>query len=423
MTLKNYHTGRRYTAYVNTLGTTQLHLRSPWVVAFWSMMFPGLGHVLRSQYLRGYILFLWEVFINLQGHINMAIFHSFLGDFEAAKQVLDTRWALIYIPVYFFAIWDSFRSAVDLNNQYVLAARENGALKPFKLDAVEINYLDKKCPITSALWSMVTPGLGQLSINRLASAFFMLTWAMVIVFLSNLLPAVHETWVGNFAQGKMLLNVQWFLNIPSVYFYAAYDAYVNTVEGNKLFDREQANFFKRRYQTSNFKMPSLKRSGSGCMYIVSTFKHSIMLEQAITAVEQKGIARENILAVSLDKRDEKQKLFDSMHQSDGISILDVPFILGSFLALMGAIYGFNFYLGPLLWGIIGFIVGAALGLAIKLIINRKHIRYRSQQQNPEVVLIVECGENEADTVKDLLWEHDAMGVRKLELGRSQASAS
>lgn len=89
---------------------------------------------------------------------------------------------------------------------------------------------------------MVTPGLGQLSINRLASAFFMLTWAMVIVFLSNLLPAVHETWVGNFAQGKMLLNVQWFLNIPSVYFYAAYDAYVNTVEGNKLFDREQANF-------------------------------------------------------------------------------------------------------------------------------------------------------------------------------------
>lgn len=288
MTLKNYHTGRRYTAYVNTLGTTQLHLRSPWVVAFWSMMFPGLGHVLLSKYLRGYILFLWEVFINLQGHINMAIFHSFLGDFEAAKQVLDTRWALIYIPVYFFAIWDSFRSAVDLNNQYVLAARENGALKPFKLDAVEINYLDKKCPITSALWSMVTPGLGQLSINRLASAFFMLTWAMVIVFLSNLLPAVHETWVGNFAQGKMLLNVQWFLNIPSVYFYAAYDAYVNTVEGNKLFDREQANFFKRRYQTSNFKMPSLKRSGSGCMYIVSTFKHSIMLEQAITAVEQKG---------------------------------------------------------------------------------------------------------------------------------------
>lgn len=57
MTLKNYHTGRRYTAYVNTLGTTQLHLRSPWVVAFWSMMFPGLGHVLLSKYLRGYILF------------------------------------------------------------------------------------------------------------------------------------------------------------------------------------------------------------------------------------------------------------------------------------------------------------------------------------------------------------------------------
>lgn len=154
------------------------------------------------------------------------------------------------------------------------------------------------------------------------------------------------------------------------------------------------------------------------MYVVSTFKHSIMLEQAITAMEQKGIARDNILAVSLDKRNEKQKLFDSMHESDGISILDVPFILGAFLALMGAIYGFNFHLGPLLWGIIGFVAGAALGLVIKLILNWKHTRYRSQQQNPEVVLIVECGENQADAVKDLLWEHDAMGVRKLALGRS-----
>ena len=420
MTLKNYHPGRRYTAYVNTLGTTQLHLRSPWVVAFWSMMFPGMGHLLLSKYLRGYILFLWEVFINLQGHINMAIFYSFLGDFEAAKQVLDTRWTLIYIPVYFFAIWDSFRSAVDLNNQYVLAAREYEAIKPFNLDAIEINYLDKKCPITSALWSMVTPGLGQLTINRLVSAFFLLIWSIVIVFQSNLLPAVHETWVGNFAYAKSLLNVQWFLNIPSVYFYAAYDAYVNTVEGNKLFDREQANFFKRRYQARNFNMPSIKKSGSGSMYVVSTFKHSIMLEQAITAMEQLGIARENILPVSLDKRSEKQKLFDTMHDSDGISILDVPFILGSFLALMGAIYGFSFYLGPLLWGIIGFVAGAALGLAIKLTLNWKHTRYRSQQQNPEVVLIVECGENQADVVKDLLWEHDAMGVRKLELGSSQA---
>lgn len=54
-----------------------------------------------------------------------------------------------------FAIWDSFRSAVDLNNQYVLAARENGALKPFKLDAVEINYLDKNVPLPplSGPWS------------------------------------------------------------------------------------------------------------------------------------------------------------------------------------------------------------------------------------------------------------------------------
>ncbi len=416
MTLNNYDPGRRYRAYVSTLGTTHLHLRSPWVVAFWSMMFPGLGHLLLSKYLRGYILFIWEVFINLHGHINMAIFYSFLGDFEAAKLVLDTRWTLIYIPVYFFAIWDSFRTTVDLNNQYLLSVREASPIKAFKMDAIEINYLDKKCPITSALWSLVTPGLGQLTINQVVTSFFLLVWSIILVFQSNLLPAVHETWVGNFAYANSLLVTQWFLNIPSVYFFAAYDAYVNTVESNKLFDWEQASYFKRRYQANNFNMPSLKKSGSVAMYIISTFKHSIKLEQAICAIECKGIAREDILAVPLDKRDEKQKLFDSMHQSDGLSILDVPFILGSFLALMGAIYGFNFYLGPLLWGIIGFIAGAGLGLVIKLSINRKYQRYRSEQQNPEVVLIVECQDNQTEWIKDLLWQHDAMGVRKLELG-------
>lgn len=35
---------RRYLAYISTLGTTQLHLRNPFVIASWSLAFPGLGH-------------------------------------------------------------------------------------------------------------------------------------------------------------------------------------------------------------------------------------------------------------------------------------------------------------------------------------------------------------------------------------------
>lgn len=419
MSLKNHLPARRYVAYVSTLGTTQLHLRNPWVIAFWSAMFPGLGHLLLSKYLRGFLLFVWEVLINLKGHINLAIYYSFLGNFEMAKYSLDTKWMLIYIPTYFFAIWDSYRSTVDLNNMYQLAVREEAVVKPFKMDSLCINYLDKKPPWSSALWSFIAPGTGQLTINRIITAFYILTWSVVIVYYSNLLPAVHQTWAGNFEQGKAMLNVQWFLNIPSLYFFAAYDAYVNTVESNKLFDWEQSKFLRDHYQSRFFNMPSRINNGSGSMYVVSTFRHSITLEKAITAAEMQGIAKDNILAVSLDKRGEKPRLFDSMQQSDGLSILDLPFILGSFLALMGAIYGFNFRWGPLLSGLIGFGAGFIIGLAIKLVFNQKSSSTRSAGSDPEVVLIIECKENEAEMVKDLLWNHEALGVRKLNLHTEQ----
>ena len=40
---------RRYMAYVGTFGTSQLHLQNPFVIAFWSIAFPGLRHLLLSK--------------------------------------------------------------------------------------------------------------------------------------------------------------------------------------------------------------------------------------------------------------------------------------------------------------------------------------------------------------------------------------
>ena len=42
-----------------------------------------------------------------------------------AKDVLDINWVLLYIPTYIFAVWDAYRTTVDLNLQYLLAARSN----------------------------------------------------------------------------------------------------------------------------------------------------------------------------------------------------------------------------------------------------------------------------------------------------------
>ena len=138
------------------------------------------------------------------------------------------------------------------------------------------------------------------------------------------------------------------------------------------------------------------------MYVFATFEHSNYLELAITAVQMKGIAKENILTISMDKRREKGKLFDSLHSSDGLSLLDVPMLLAALFCLAGSIYGFLLTWGPILWGIIGMVVGASLGFIIKFITTKKYDHRQENLKSTEVVVIIECKEAQAELVKDLL---------------------
>jgi len=75
--------------------------------------------------------------------------------------------------------------------------------------------------------------------------------------------ALHYTFLGQFEYAKSIVNPQWFLNISSVYFFAIYDAYENTVSNNKLFDWEQIRFLKKNYQDKNFNMPFKKTNVQG----------------------------------------------------------------------------------------------------------------------------------------------------------------
>lgn len=244
---------RRETARVSILGTTQLHLRNPLMVAWWSASVPGFGHLLLSKYLRGYLLILWEMIINTQTKINVAMVYSFTGRFEMAKDVIDLRWMSLYAPVYIFAIYDSYRNSVDINKTYLLAEREKAPFKPYKIHPLEINYLDKRTPWVAAFWPMVMPGIGQLYLNRIVTAFYLLSVWILVCYQSHALEVLHFTLMGQFSEAISIANAEWLMFIPSIYFYAVYDGYINTVENNKLFDKEQRAFLKRHYQGSQAK--------------------------------------------------------------------------------------------------------------------------------------------------------------------------
>lgn len=257
--MKNYNnnnTARRYIAHVSQAGTTQLHLRNPLTIAWWSLAFPGFGHLLLSKYLRGMALFLWEMTINLNANINEAIIYSFQGEFEQATAALDPRWLMLYLPTYLFATWDSYRTAIDLNKLTLLAERENHRFNSFILGPLEINYLDKRKPLTALVWSLIMPGLGQLYIHRIITATFVLIWMIVICYFSHFIEGMNLILMGEIQKATNIFNKEWLLFLPSIYGFAIYDAYVNTVENNKLFIREQRNYLKDTYQIPNFRMNS-----------------------------------------------------------------------------------------------------------------------------------------------------------------------
>ena len=239
---------RRYNHYTSVLNVNCIHLRNPWVTVWWSAAFPGFGHLHLGLYFKGFILFFWEIIINTQSKINLAIVYSFTGKMEQAKEVLDTRLLIIYLPVYIFCIWDSYRLTVDLNNHYHLAKRERAAIVPFRMNAWGINLINKRKPAVALVWSLLYPGLGSLYIHRLPSGFFAITWTATIIYFSHFLDAVNYTLMGKFQQATQILDPQWSLFLPSIYCFAVYESYILAVEYNKVYKLEQKQYLEKKYQ-------------------------------------------------------------------------------------------------------------------------------------------------------------------------------
>lgn len=84
------------------------------------------------------------------------------------------------------------------------------------------------------------------------------------------------------------------------------------------------------------------------MQIYSTFDHSIQLELAITQIEKLEVT--TIFAVPLDKGAGDILLFDTMHESDGLSFINKGLFLAVIFSVIGASRGFILELGPIFWG-------------------------------------------------------------------------
>ncbi|MFC5650419.1 hypothetical protein ACFPYJ_15070 [Paenibacillus solisilvae] len=148
------------------------------------------------------------------------------------------------------------------------------------------------------------------------------------------------------------------------------------------------------------------------MYIVASFEHSISIELAISDLEKSGIQKPDILALPLEQTNNKTRIFDTIHYSDGVSYIDLAAILGSIFMLLGSIYGFVLKQGPILWALYGLAIGAVIGFVIKLAINKYKYKLKRMGSKTitEVIIMVKCSEQQIQTVKEIFCNNHAFGI-------------
>ncbi|WP_166244693.1 hypothetical protein [Paenibacillus turpanensis] len=370
---------------ISVFGINSVYPRIPWVTAWWSAAFPGFGHMFIGKYLHGFILIIWEIVVNGKSSLNMGIALSFLGRFDEAKAHLNQDWALLYIAVYVYSIWDSYRCAVEIKKSHMLSEVEDAPIPPSDVSFFDVVILEKKNPWVGMAWSALSPGLGQLYGGSTIVGTFVLAWWIFVCYKANAVRALLYSFIGDFSSVAAIVDWQWFLFLPSMYVFAIYQAYAAVNESNTLYDIEQIRYLRVRAEN----LGHTNTIESNTVHIIATFDHSPFVEMLLHDLEKLGVPSRNIVALPMENLDAKIHMIDSIHRVDGRSVLDGAMMGGSIFAVLGAIYGFVWQWGPIIWGLIGLVGGFLLGLIIEFAVSKKKIKGSSSRKS-EVMVEVSC---------------------------------
>lgn len=338
-----------------------------------------------GKFLHGFVLVIWELVVNGMAHINTGIALSFQGRFDEAKAAINQDWALLYVAVYVYSIWDSYRCAVEINKSHTLSEIEDAPVAPSEVSFFEVIILDKKHPWLGMVWSALSPGLGQLYGGSTIIGTFILAWWIFVCYKAMAIRTWLYSFVGDFSGASAVVNWQWFLFLPSMYAFAIYQAYSSVIENNTLFDIEQVRYLRVRAEN----LAQHHVDDNSTVQIIATFEHSPFVEMAIHDLEKLGVPSKDIIALPMENLESDTHVVDSIHQVDGRSILDGAMMSAAIFAVLGAIYGFIWYWGPIIWGLIGLGGGFILGLSIELLFHKGKLKFTSRRKS-EVIIEVTC---------------------------------
>ncbi len=344
---------------ISIFGINFLHRVHPWAAAWWSAAIPGFGHMYMGYYIRGLIFMSGEIFINLKSRINLAIFYTFTGNFEKANHALNERWALFYMAVWVFAMYDAWKLTIEGNKICELEeAQEQREFKRMNILGPVRNQLEQRPPLLAAFFSIVLGGIGQIYNGQYIKGIILTLWTIVINY-----NAQTNHLLGKFLMGKEIylemVNWQWLLFLPSIYGFCIFDAYMSAIEINKLQIEEQRYYLSKK---ENFHGTSKRKKFPLIMY--GGTKQSVDLELLVNSLKTHDIDKYKV--VFLDRlNNDNREIGDSIRRSDGISNFNGALCGATVLMLFGTMWGGPVIPGgPIAIGLAGFLLGAALGYVI-----------------------------------------------------------
>ncbi|KRE59694.1 hypothetical protein [Paenibacillus sp. Soil750] len=150
------------------------------------------------------------------------------------------------------------------------------------------------------------------------------------------------------------------------------------------------------------------------MLIISTFEHSIEVEEALAVLEQMGLPRNEIMTVMMDNyMDIPDHNYNSNPNKKTLAF-EVGMATSTAFSVIGISFGFILYLGPIIWGVICAICGFNIGYWLTRIIQTKLLKHviRKKERLPELAVIIQCHEERLKEVQHVLWEYQALSVGK-----------
>lgn len=113
--------------------------------------------------------------------------------------------------------------------------------------AYDFNFLEKRSPWVGLFWSSVFTGFGHIYCHKILLGFVLIGWTYAIAFNTHLPLITLYTCTGQFEKIPRVVDYEWLLFFPSIYFFGISDAYSSVVRHNQLYKEEQIYFLKEHY--------------------------------------------------------------------------------------------------------------------------------------------------------------------------------